>query len=152
MPRDWVRRPGTAAKIVVGLIVMSMVSMSAPAFAAESLPDPAAVGKTETTLSGPIAPLEQAASRYVQSAFEQSLAREGRRLAFEAAQTGGSDTSSGHWCLIGLVLAAAGVTAAIVSGVQRDYNAQKPSPPVGVVLGVAAAASGGVMMIRTCKK
>jgi hypothetical protein len=141
-----------AAKTLVGLIVASMVPISAPAFAAESLPEPATTASTETAKSGPITTLEEAASRHVQAAFKQSLASEARRLAFETAQSAGGEGSSGHWCIAGLVLAAAGVTAAVISGVQRDYNAQKPSPPVGVVLGTTAGVVGGIMMIRTCRK
>ena len=152
MARDWVRGPGKAAKTLVGLIVASMVPISAPAFAAESPAEPVTTASTEMAKPGSITTLEEAASRHVDSEFTQSLAREARRLASETAQSAGGEVSSGHWCIAGLALAAAGVTAAIVSGVQRDYNAQKPSPPVGVVLGTAAGVVGGIMMIRTCRK
>jgi hypothetical protein len=38
-----------------------------------------------------------------------------------------------------------------VSGLRRNNNPQKPSPPVGVVLGTGAAAVGGITMIRACR-
>jgi hypothetical protein len=133
---------------MVGLIAASLIATSVPAFAAESAAD-SAIREVISPLSRPVSSLEQAASRDIQTAFEQSMRMEARRLT--AGTQSGSDSKAGHWCLPGLALAAAGVVTAIVSGVHDD-NPQNPSPPVGFVLGTAAGVVGGVMMIRTCGK
>jgi hypothetical protein len=79
------------------------------------------------------------------------MTMEARRLAL-VGQERNAGESSGHWCVGGLVLLAGGVAAAAVSGIRRTTNAQKPSPPVGVVLGTTAAVVGGIQMIRSCRR
>ena len=50
--------------------------------------------------------------------------KEVKIVATNASRAAAGDSkASGHWCVGGLALAAAGVVAAVVSGVQRDYNA-----------------------------
>jgi hypothetical protein len=128
----------------------SVIAANAPVFAAESPADSRlSAALPSQLLARPVSSLEQAASQHIQTAFEQSMKLEARRLTADTQS--GSDTRSGRWCLPGLALAAAGIVTAVVSGVHDD-NPQNPSPPVGFVLGTAAGVVGGVMMIRTCGK
>jgi len=156
MSRRWTRHPegfvGRAAfRATVTMLVACIVNASVPAFAAASPADdtPPIV---DTTLRSPTPSLllGAAAPHHVQDAIARAIALDARAREL-TTQSGPTGDRSGHWCAGGLVLLAGGVTAAIVSGVRREENAQKPSPPVGVVLGTAAAAVGGVMMIRTCR-
>jgi hypothetical protein len=94
--------------------------------------------------------LADQASLQLHRAFGSSAAMEARRITL-ADQDSRTATSSGHWCAGGLALLAGGVAAAVVSGIRRDPNPQKPNPPVGVVLGSATAAVGGISMIRACR-
>jgi hypothetical protein len=155
MSRRWAQHPeGFVGRAVVTLLVLGIVNANTPAFAALPSPDeaPATVASVAATVpSPPSLLLGEQASQHVRAAIERSFALDARALAL-TAQSGPTGDRSGHWCAGGLVLLAGGVTAAIVSGVRREENAQKPSPPVGVVLGTAAAAVGSVMMIRTCKR
>jgi hypothetical protein len=127
-----------------------IATTSAPACAAESSDDSEAASVLPIPqVPRSVSSLEQAASRAIQTAFEQSMRTEARRLTADT-QTA-VDSKSGRWCLPGVALAAAGIVTAVVSGVHDD-NPQNPSPPVGFVLGTAAGVVGGVMMIRTCGK
>ena len=156
MSRRWAQHPeGFVGRAVVTLLVLGIVNANSPAFAAlpsldEAPPTVASVAATVPS-SPPSLLLGEQASQHVRAAIERSFALDARARAL-TAQSGPTGDRSGHWCAGGLVLLAGGVTAAIVSGVRREENAQKPSPPVGVVLGTAAAAVGSVMMIRTCKR
>jgi len=152
MSRRWTRHPeGFVGRAIITLLVAGMVNVSAPALAAAS-----SANETPPTIATTIPPpapsllLGAPASQRVQAAIARAIALDARATEL-TTQSGPAGDSSGHWCVGGLALLAAGVTAAIVSGVRREENAQKPSPPVGVVLGTAAGAVGGVMMIRTCK-
>jgi uncharacterized membrane protein YraQ (UPF0718 family) len=151
MSRHWVRDAGgPAARAIVGVIAASLIGTSVPAFAAESAADSATVSPTTiSAVSRPVVTLQQAATRHIRTAVEQSMRSEARRLT--AGTQSGSDSKAGHWCLPGLALAAAGIVTAVVSGVHDD-NPQNPSPPVGFVLGTTAGVVGGVIMIRTCGK
>jgi poly(3-hydroxybutyrate) depolymerase len=151
MSRHWIRDAGRpAARAIGGVIAASLIATSVPAFAAESAADAATLPASAISpVSRPLSSLERAASRDIQTAFEQSIKLEARRLAVNTQS--GSDSRSGRWCFPGLALAAAGIVTAVVSGVHDD-NPQNPSPPVGFVLGTAAGVVGGVMMLRSCGK
>ena len=154
MSRQWVRRSeGCAGRAVVTLLILSMVNVSVPAFAGQSAPDGAP--RTTSTAALPIRlpsiSLSDTASLQIRGALERSVAREASRLAL-AGQGSSTVENSGHWCAGGLALLLGGVAAAAVSGIRRSANAQKPSPPVGVVLGTSAAAVGGIEMLRACRR
>ncbi len=143
---------GCVGRAVATLLVLWVVNISVPAFAGQvaSEETPSAVSSAGFTIPLPVLSLADEASRQVRTAFERSMAVETRRLAMAGQSSSGSE-KSGHWCAGGLALLAGGVAAAVVSGVRRNYNAQEPSPPVGVVLGTAAGAVGGIQMIRDCR-
>ena len=152
MSRQWVRSSeGCVGRAVVTLLVLSVVNVGVPAFAGQVASEgaPSASSKTGVTIPLPSVSLADEASRQVRAAFERSVALETRHLTL-AGQDSSTAQNSGHWCAGGLALLLGGVAAAAVSGSRRSYNAQKPSPPVGVVLGTAAAAVGGISMIRAC--
>ena len=153
MFRQWVRRSdGCVGRAVATLLALGVVNGSVPAFAAQigSEGAPSTVSTAGSTIPRPVMSLADEASRQTRAAFERSVAMEARRLAL-AGQGSSTNEKSGHWCAGGLALLAGGVAAAVVSGVRRNYNAQEPSPPVGVVLGTAAAAVGGIQIIRECR-
>lgn len=155
MFRQWVRRPERSmGPVIVAVLVSSVANLSVPAFAAPAGPNEA--GSTysapSATTDVPALSLADQASHELRGALERSAAMDARRLMDAAAQASRSSESSRHWCAGGLALLAGGVTAAVISGVHRDYNPQKPSPPVGVVLGTAAGAVGGIQMIRSCRR
>jgi hypothetical protein len=81
--------------------------------------------------------------------LERSAMLEGRSLAF-ADQDSRPAEGRGRWCAGGMALLAGGIAAAAVAFTRRDPNPQKPSPPPGFVLGVGAAAVGGVQTLRSC--
>jgi hypothetical protein len=156
MSRRWARHPeGFVRRVIVTVLVVGVVNGSAPAFAAPASADEAPPPRATVAAITPSPPssllLGDQASRHVRTAIERSLALDARAHELTTQSSAAGDRS-GHWCPGGLALLAGGVTAAIVSGVRREENAQKPNPPVGVVLGTAAAAVGGIMMIRTCKR
>ncbi len=151
MFRQWVRgSDGCVGRAITTLLVVSVVNVGVPAFAgqvaSEGAPTPSSTAGG--TVPRPLmASLADEASRQIRGAFGRSAAVEARHL--ELAEQGSSTgENSGHWCAGGLVLLAGGVAAAVVSGLRRNLNPQKPSPPVGVVLGTGAAAVGGITMIR----
>jgi hypothetical protein len=129
-----------------------VVNVSVPAFAgqAASKEAPSTSSTAGATIPLPFMSLADQESRQIRAGFERSVAMEARHLAL-ASQGSGTAENSGHWCAGGLALLLGGVAAAAVSGSRRNFNAQKPSPPVGVVLGTAAAAVGGISMIRACR-
>ena len=152
MSRRWVCHfEGWVGRAVVTLLVLSVVNVSVPAFAGQVTSEaaPSTSSKTGVTIPLPSMSLADEASRQGRAAFERSVAMEARHLAL-AGQDSSTAEHSGHWCAGGLALLVGGVAAAAVSGSRRNTNAQKPSPPVGVVLGTTAAAVGGIQMIRSC--
>jgi hypothetical protein len=152
MSRQWVgRSEGRVRRAAVTVLVASMVNFVVPAFAADG-PSPA-TASTVSTIAVALPPISitDEASREVRAAFDRSISTEARRLAL-ATQGSSTVEKSGHWCAGGLALLAGGVAAALISGVRRDYNAQKPSPPVGVVLGTGAAVVGGIETVRACRR
>ena len=154
MSRRWVRRSeGCVGRAIVTLVVLSVVNVSVPAFAGQVASEeaPSISSKAGVTIPLPLMSLADEASRQIRAAFERSVAMEARHLAL-ASQGSSTAENSGHWCAGGLALLVGGVAAAAVSGSRRSYNAQKPSPPVGVVLGTTAAAVGGISMIRACRR
>jgi len=156
MFREWVRCPEKCVRrAVIVALVAGMVNLSAPAAFARQIPSETTVSNVPTAdvmMALPVISLADDASRQLRDVFERSMTTDARRLAMAGQGSGSSEKSgSGHWCAGGLALLAGGVAAAVVSGVRRDYNAQKPSPPVGVVLGTTAAAVGAIRMIQTCK-
>jgi hypothetical protein len=154
MSRQWMRlSEGCVGRAVVALLVLSVVNVSVPAVAGQAASDeaPSTSATAGATISRPLmSSLADEASRQVRGAFERSMAIEARHLAL-AAQGSGTVESSGHWCAGGFALLLGGVAAAVVSGLRRNPNAQKPSPPVGVVLGTSAAAVWSIEMIRACR-
>src|SRR5262245_25202720 len=154
MFREWVRCPEKCArKAVIIVLVGGMINLSVPAAFARQIPSETTASNVPTAdviIALPVISLADDASRQLREVFERSMTAEARRLAM-AGQGSSSSEKSGHWCAGGLVLLAGGVAAAVLSGVRRDYNAQKPSPPVGVVLGTTAAAVGAIRMIQACK-
>lgn len=161
MFREWVRCPEKCVrKAIIVVVVGGMVNLNVPAAFARQIPTEIRQIPTETTAANvptadvmvalPTISLADDASRQLREAFERSMTVEARRLAM-ASQGSSPSEKSGHWCAGGLALLAGGVAAAVLSGVRRDYNAQKPSPPVGVVLGTTAAAVGAIRMIQACK-
>ena len=153
MSRRWVCRfEGRVGRAVVTLLVLSVVNVSVPAFAGQVASEaaPSTSSTAGVTIPFSLMSLGDKASHQVQGPFERSVATEARHLAL-AGQDNGTAEHSGHWCAGGLALLLGGVAAAAVSGSRRNYNAQKPSPPVGVVLGTTAAAVGGIQMIRACR-
>jgi hypothetical protein len=158
MSRQWVHRwvrrsEGCVRRTVVTLLVLSVVNVSVPAFAGQvaSKDAPSTSSTAGVTIPLPLISLADEASRQTRRAFERSVALEVRHLAVAGQDTSAGE-NSGHWCAGGLALLVGGVAAAAVSGSRRNYNAQKPSPPVGVVLGTTAAAVGGISMIRACRR
>ncbi len=131
-------------RAVVTLMVVSTVAAGAPAFAGDE-----AAAAVPSVATG--SEMASAASRYVRDAFERSVLMEARRLA-QTEQTTAAPAEAGHWCAGGLALLAGGAAAAAVAVARRDSNPQKPSPPVGFVLGTGAAAVGGVQAIRSCRR
>jgi hypothetical protein len=146
------RFEGRVGRTVVTLLVLSVVNVSVPAFAGQVASEgaPSASSKAAVTIPLPVMSLADQQSRQIRAAFERSVAMEARHLAL-ADQDSSAAGNSGHWCAGGLALLVGGVAAAAVSGSRRSYDPQKPSPPVGVVLGTAAAAVGGISMIRACR-
>src|SRR4051794_25356646 len=140
MSRQRVRRGhGSVRRAVAAVLIFGIASMAVPASA-----DPAA--------SGEVRPLAGIGSpQQLRNALEQSGALDARRLAM-TEQAGVERAGSGRRCVGGLALLAGGVAAAVISGVRRDDNPQKPSPPVGVVLGTAAGVVGGVLMLKSCRR
>ena len=152
MSRQWVRRSNRCAgRALAALLVVSVINVSVPAFAEQAASEKASAVSTGVTNPVATMSIADAASRHIRSAFERSVATEARRFA-EAGQGDTTVAHSGHWCAGGLALLAGGVAAAVVSGARRPYNAQEPSPPVGVVLGTAAAVVGGIETIRACRR
>jgi hypothetical protein len=157
MFREWVRCPEKCVrKAVIVVVVGGMVNLSAPAAFARQIPAETTasnVPAADVMMALPMISLADDASRQLREMFERSMTTGARGLATAGQASSPSEKSghSGHWCAGGLVLLAGGVAAAVVSGARRDYNAQKPSPPVGVVLGTTAAAVGAIRMIQTCK-
>jgi hypothetical protein len=154
MFREWVRCPEKwARKAVIVVLVGGMVDLNVPAAFAGQISSETTASKVSTPdvmTALPVISLADDASRQLREVFKRSMTTDARRLAM-AGQGSSPSEKSGRWCAGGLALLAGGVTAAVVSGVRRDYNAQKPSPPVGVVLGTTAAAVGAIRMIRACK-
>ena len=154
MSRRWVcRSVGCVGRAVVTLLVLSVVNVSVPAFAgqAASKEAPSTSSTAGVTIPLPLMPFADQESRKIRASFERSVAMEARHLAL-AGQDSSAAGNSGHWCAGGLALLVSGVAVAAVSGSRRSYNPQKPSPPVGVVLGTTAAAVGGISMIRACRR
>jgi hypothetical protein len=158
MFREWVRCPEKCVrKAVIVMLVGGMVNLSVPAAFARQIPTERMASNVSTAdvmMALPVISLADDASRQLREALERSMTTEARRLAMAGQGSSTSEKSSeksGHWCAGGLALLAGGVAAAVASGVRRDYNAQKPSPPVGVVLGTTAAAVGAIRMIKACK-
>jgi len=152
MSRQWVcRSEGRMGRAVVTLLVLSVVNVSVPAFAGQVASEeaPSTSSIVGVTIPRPLMPLAEA-SRRVRGALERSVPTEARHLALAEQDTTAAG-KSGHWCAGGLALLVGGVAAAAISGTRRDYNGQKPSPPVGVVLGTGAAVVGGINMLRSCK-
>jgi hypothetical protein len=151
MSRHWGRRRHARVRsTMISVLVVSVVGIGVPAFAGETPSQ-----RIDSTIStGPIAlratSIADVALREMRAAFDRPTSGEERRLA-SAAQGASSVEKSGHWCAGGLALLAGGVAAAVISGTRRDYNAQKPSPPVGVVLGTGAAVVGGIEVVRSCR-
>jgi hypothetical protein len=157
MFREWVRCPEKCVrKAVIVVLVGCMVNLSVPAAFARQVPSETtapSVPTADVMMALPMISLADDASRQLREMFERSTTTDARRLGMVGQESSPNEKSghSGHWCAGGLVLLAGGVAAAVVSGARRDYNAQKPSPPVGVVLGTTAAAVGAIRMIQTCK-
>ena len=156
MFREWVRCPEKCVRrAVIVALVAGMVNLSVPVAFAREIPSETTASSVPTAdvmMAPPVISLADDASRQLREVVERSMITDARRLGMAGQGSGSSEKSgSGHWCAGGLVLLAGGVAAAVVSGVRRDYNAQKPSPPVGVVLGTTAAAVGAIRMIQTCK-
>jgi hypothetical protein len=152
MFRQACRFEGFMGRAVVTLLVLSVINVSVPAFAGQvaSKEAPSTSSTAGVTIPLPLMSLADQQSHQIRAAFERSVAIEARHLAL-ADQDSSAAGNSGHWCAGGLALLVGGVAAAAVSGSRRSYNAQKPSPPVGVVLGTTAAAVGGISMIRACR-
>ena len=153
MSRQWVRRSeGCRGRGVVALLVLSVINISVPAFAGQVASEgaPSTISATGVTIPPATFSLAEQESRRIRATFDRAAATESRPLA-QADQAGSAAEKSGHWCAGGLALLVGGVAAAVVSGTRRNYNGQKPSPPVGVVLGTGAAAVGGISMLRVCK-
>src|SRR4051812_39351996 len=116
MSRRWAQHPeGFVGRAVVTLLVLGIVDVNSPAFAAPPSPDeapPAVAAVAATVPSSPLSLLlGEQASQHVRAAIERSLALDARALAL-TAQSGPTGDRSGHWCAGGLVLLAGGVTAA----------------------------------------
>ena len=153
MSRQWVHSSeGCVGRVVVTLLVLSVVNVSVPALADQVAPGeaPSTISTTHVSIPPGTFSLAQQGSRRIRAMFERSAAGEARPLG-QADQAGSAAEKSGHWCAGGLALLVGGVAAAVVAGTRRNYNGQKPSPPVGVVLGTGAAAVGGITMLRVCK-
>jgi hypothetical protein len=152
MFRQVCRFEGFKGRAVVTLLVLSVVNVGVPAFAGQVAPKeaPSTSSTPGVTIPLPLMSLAEQQSHQIRAAFERSVAIEARHLAL-ADQDSSAAGNSGHWCAGGLALLVGGVAAAAVSGTRRSYNPQKPSPPVGVVLGTAAAAVGGISMLRACR-
>jgi hypothetical protein len=153
MSGPWVRCPaGYVSKTVVTLLVFSVVNVGVPAFAGQ-ITSTAPLASSTAAAMKPVPAISFVDERLSQTqlAFERSVASGVGHLAL-AGQDSQTGTSSGHWCATGLGLLAGGVAAAVVAGVRRNTNPQKPNPPVGVVLGTGAAAVGGIQVIRACRR
>jgi hypothetical protein len=154
MSRQWVRgSDGCVGRAIATFLVLGVVNVSVPAFAGQVASEqaPPTSSTAGVTIPPPVMSLAAEASGRIPGAFERAVTAEARHLDL-AEQGSSTGDSSGHWCAGGLVLLAGGVAAAVISGVRRNTNPQKPSPPVGVVLGTSAAAVGGIMMIKACKR
>lgn len=151
MSGQWVRGfDRSVGRAITTLLVVSVVNVSVPAFAGQVASEGAPTPSSTAGARPLMASLADEASRQIRGAVGRSAAVEARHLNL-AEQGSSTGENSGHWCAGGLVLLAGGVAAAVVSGLRRNLNPQKPSPPVGVVLGTSAAAVGGIEMIRACK-
>jgi hypothetical protein len=153
MSQPWMRCPaGYVSKTVVTLLVFSVLNVGVPAFADQpSSTAPLLSATAGVTNPVPAISLADEGRSQTRLAFERSVALGMRPLAL-AGQESQTGTNSGHWCAAGLGLLAGGVAAAVVAGVRRNTNPQKPNPPVGVVLGTGAAAVGGIQVIRACRR
>jgi hypothetical protein len=139
-------------RALVPLLVVGLVNLSVPAFAAPPAANETSPAASAAPVTTPVPALSLAeqASRHVET-LDRSSAMEARALAF-AEQGGGAVDSRGHWCVAGMALLAGGIVGAAIAYAQRDPNPQKPSPPVGFVLGIGAATVGGFQVVRSCRR
>jgi hypothetical protein len=140
-------------RVVIAGLVASVINVGVPALASEAASGtiPSTRDVDTATSRQPATPLVDAGVGRIRAALDHPISN-GARSFLAAVQATDTAQHSGHWCAGGLALLGGGIAAAVISGVRRDYNPQKPSPPVGVVLGTAAGVVGGIEMIRSCKR
>ena len=147
------------ARAIIAVLAASVINIGVPAFAEDtaSLTSPASPSTRDSTTVVPAIARADKGSGAMRSWFQWPVSvdvrlptRVAQRSFFAQSAESSSVDHSGRWCAGGLALVAAGVAAAVVSESRRHYNAQKPDPPVGFVLGTAAGVVGGIQMIRKC--